>query len=179
MGAQTLSIIDKKIYNCSKRSFVFTNPDPHFKLSKTATCYTCLPRQIRTCIRPRLHDNVSFDDIHICKYPFCKPFKFENIYQINISFFSYQKETLWWEKKKTYIYIYRLFKIFFQLATFSKISLYIYIYLYINFRSIVLFLDGKIANGQTNNSSNSFIQSRSLSRKFSIYAADQNSKEFG
>ena len=84
-------------------------------------------------------------------------------------------------KEKTYIYIYRLFKIFFQLAKFSKISLYIYIYiyLYINFRSIVLFLDGKIANGQTNNSSNSLIQSRSLSRKFSIYAADQNSKEFG
>ena len=36
------------------------------------------------------------------------------------------------------------------------------LYLYINFRSIVLFSDGKIADRQTNNSSNSLIQSKSF-----------------
>ena len=38
----------------------------------------------------------------------------------------------------------------------------LYVYLDINFRSIVLFSDGKIADRQTNNSFNSFIQSRSF-----------------
>ena len=50
------------------------------------------------------------------------------------------------------------------------------LYLYINLRSIVLFSDGKIADRQTNNSSKSLIQSKSLSRKFSISAADQTTK---
>ena len=39
------------------------------------------------------------------------------------------------------------------------------LYLYINFRSIVLFSDGKIADRQTNNSSNSLIQSKSFIQK--------------
>ena len=34
-----------------------------------------MPRQIRTCFRPRLHDCVSFDVIHIWKYPFLKTFQ--------------------------------------------------------------------------------------------------------
>ena len=38
----------------------------------------------------------------------------------------------------------------------------LYIYLYINFRSIVLFSDGKISDRKTNNSFNSLIQSRSF-----------------
>ena len=65
-------------------------------------------------------------------------------------------------------YIERLFNIFFQIATFSKMGLYIYIYIYIyiylyfNFRSIVLPSDGKIADRKTNNSFNSLIQSRSF-----------------
>ena len=53
----------------------------------------------------------------------------------------------------------------------SEIGLYIYSY--INFRFIVLILDGKTADRQTNNSSNSLVQSRSLSRNFSISEADQ------
>ena len=61
--------------------------------------------------------------------------------------------------RKENIYI-DYFNIFFQIATFSKMGLYIY--LYINFRSIVLFSDGKIADRQTNNSFNSLIQSRSF-----------------
>ena len=72
-------------------------------------------------------------------------------------FFAHQKETLCDEKRK---YIHRLFNIFFQIATFSKMDLYIY--LDINFRSIVLFSDGKIADRQTNNSFNSLMQSRSF-----------------
>lgn len=52
----------------------------------------------------------------------------------------------------------------------------LYIYLDINFRSIVLFSDGKIADRQTNNSSNSLIQSKSFIQKFSISAADQTTK---
>ena len=53
----------------------------------------------------------------------------------------------------------------------SEIGLYIYSY--ISFRFIVLILDGKTADRQTNNSSNSLVQSRSLSRNFSISEADQ------
>ena len=117
-----------------------------------------MSRQIRTCIRPRLHDCVSFGSINICKYLVLKNLLNLKIYikQIYI-FFAHQKETLCDEKRK---YIHRLFNIFFQIATFSKMGLYIY--LYINFRSIVLFSDGKIADRQTNNSFNSLIQSRSF-----------------
>ena len=56
----------------------------------------------------------------------------------------------------------------------SEIGLYIYSY--INFRFIVLILDGKTADRQTNNSSNSLIQSKSFIQKFSISAADQTTK---
>ena len=117
-----------------------------------------MSRQIRTCIRPRLHDCVSFGSINICKYLVLKNLLNLKIYikQIYI-FFAHQKETLCDEKRK---YIHRLFNIFFQIATFSKMDLYIY--LDINFRSIVLFSDGKIADRQTNNSFNSLIQSRSF-----------------
>ena len=120
-----------------------------------------MSRQIRTCIRPRLHDCVSFGSINICKYLFLKTFQnwiyiYIYIKEIYI-FFAHQKETLCDEKRK---YIHRLFNIFFQIATFSKMDLYIY--LDINFRSIVLFSDGKIADRQTNNSFNSLIQSRSF-----------------
>ena len=90
----------------------------------------------------------------------------------------------------TYIYIYvDHLKYFFQIAAFSNIQTIFRkccywknilngkcLYLYINFRSIVLFSDGKIADRQTNNSSKSLIQSKSLSRKFSISAADQTTK---
>ena len=117
-----------------------------------------MSRQIRTCIRPRLHDCVSFGSINICKYLVLKNLLNLKIYikQIYI-FFAHQKETLCDEKRK---YIHRLFNIFFQIATFSKMDLYIY--LDINFRSIVLFSDGKIADRQTNNSFNSLMQSRSF-----------------
>ena len=54
------------------------------------------------------------------------------------------------ENTYIYIYIYRVFNIYFQIATFFKMG---YIF-------IVFFLDGKIADRQTNNSSNSLIQSR-------------------
>ena len=117
-----------------------------------------MSRQIRTCIRPRLHDCVSFGSINICKYLVLKNLSNLKIYIKQISiFFAHQKETLCDEKRK---YIHRLFNIFFQIATFSKMDLYIY--LDINFRSIVLFSDGKIADRQTNNSFNSLIQSRSF-----------------
>ena len=61
----------------------------------------------------------------------------------------------------------------------SEIGLYIYIYSYINFRFIVfLILDGKTADRQTNNPSNSLVQSSSLSGNFSISEADQPLKAF-
>ena len=54
---------------------------------------------------PRLHDYVSFDVMHICKYLFLKPFKFENLYQINMSsLFSSKRDTVMRKEKKIYIY---------------------------------------------------------------------------
>ena len=86
-------------------------------------------------------------------------------------FFSHHKETLCDEKRKN---LYRLFTMLFLNSNISEIGLYIYSY--INFRFIVLILDGKIADRQTNNSSNSLVQRRSLSRNFSISEADQTTK---
>ena len=138
-----------------------------------------MPRQIRTFIRPSLHDYVCFDVIHISKYPFLKTFQiWKYISNKFYLFFSHQKKTPWWEKKihthtHTHIYIYIYvdhLKYFFQIAAFSNIQTIFRkccywknilngkcLYLYINFRSIVLFSDGKIADRQTNNSSKSFI----------------------
>ena len=115
-------------------------------------------RQIRTCIRPRLHDCVSFGSINICKYLFLKTFQIWK-YISNKYIFSLLIKKRYFVMRKENIYI-EYFNIFFQIATFSKIGLYIC--LYINFRSIVLFSDGKIADRQTNNSFNSLIQSRSF-----------------
>ena len=105
-------------------------------------------RQIRTCIMPLLHDYVSFDVIRICKYLFWKPFKFENLYQINMSsLFSSKRDYV---MRKEYIYIYTDYLKYFSNSNVLENG-FIYIYLYISFRFIVLFLDEKIADRQTNN----------------------------
>ena len=123
-----------------------------------------MSRQIRTCFRPRLHDCVSFGSINICKYLFLKTFQIWK-YISNKYIFSLLIKKRHFVMRKENIYI-DYFNIFFQIATFSKMGLYIC--LYINFRSIVLFSDGKIADRQTNNSFNSLIQSRSFILKILI-----------
>ena len=111
MGAQGLSAVDKKITIVLGEASslpTLTHISNSLKLPRALlhteeriSCKedTCSPRQIRTCVRPRLHDCVSFGFIHICKYPFFKkPFKFENINQTNISFrCSSKRDTLYIE----------------------------------------------------------------------------------
>ena len=118
---------------------------------KSAKCLLFRRHLLATTYSPCLHNYVSFDDIHIFKYPFLKTFQIWKCIS-NKYTFSFLITKRHFVMRKENIYIYREYLIFyFQIATFFKMG---YIF-------IVFFLDGKIADRQTNNSSNSLIQSRS------------------
>ena len=71
MGAQTLSIIDKKFTIVLRRASslpTLTHISNSLKLPRATPA--CQDRFGLVSGLDRLHDNVSFDDIHICKYPF-------------------------------------------------------------------------------------------------------------
>ena len=84
--------------------------------------------------------------------PLLKNFSNLKIYKHIQKFFFIKKRQFGMRKEKN-IFIQTISNIFSSSMVFG--NGFISIYLYINFRSIVLFLDGEIADRQTSNSSNS------------------------
>ena len=122
---------------------------------KSAKCLLFRRHLLATTYSPCLHNYVSFDDIHIFKYPFLKTFQIWKYISNKYTFsFLITKRHFVMRKENIYIYIYIYIEyliFYFQIATFFKMVCIF----------IVFFLDGKIADRQINNSSNSLIQSRS------------------